>query len=101
MAVPRSRSATAAWKRCGNGLVARDLELRSRINRTKPAGADRRCRLDYQEMVARNLHGLGKNRLGRSLAAKSGSRISQHQSGERIVLQRHARQTRCGMEQQF
>src|SRR5438876_2345931 len=101
MAVPRSRTATFARERCGNGLVARDLELCSRISRTKSAGAHWRRRLDYQEMVARNFHGIGKSRLGRSVAAKFGSRISQHRSGARLVLQRDARKTRRRMEQQF
>ncbi len=39
--------------------------------------------------------------LGRSLAAKFGSRISQHRSDARIILQRHPGQTRGRMEQQF
>src|SRR5882724_1022791 len=101
MAVPRSRPAPSARKRSRDRLVARDLEFCSRINRAKSASADRRSRLYHQKMVARNFHGFGKSRLGRSLAAKFGSRISQHRSDARLVLQRHARQTRRRMEQQL
>src|SRR5260370_250288 len=101
MAIPRSRLATFARQGSGNRLVARDLEFCSRINRTEPAGDYWRGRLDHQEMVTGELHGSRKNRLGRSLASKFGSRISQHRSAARLVLQRHARQTRRGMEQQF
>src|SRR5579864_3996293 len=99
MAVSRSRPEAFARARSGNGLVARDLEFRSRINRTKSTGADRRCRLDHEEMAARDFHGSGKSRLGRSVAAELGSRISQHRSGAWIVFQRYARQTRRRMEQ--
>src|SRR5437016_2624179 len=99
MAVPRSGAAAFARERSGDRLVARDLEFCSRITRTKSPGADRRRRLDHEEMVTRDFHGLGKNRLGRSLAAKFGSRISQHRSAARIVLQCPARQTRGGMEE--
>src|SRR4030095_9687141 len=101
MAVPRSRAAAFAPTRRGDRLVARDLEFRPRINRTKSAGADRRRRLDHEEMVARDFHGVGENRLGRSVAAKFGSRISQHRPSARLVLQRHARQTRRRMEPKF
>src|SRR2546422_1776267 len=93
MAVPRSGAAASPRERSGDRLVARDLEFCSRITRTKSPGADRRRRLDHEEMVARDFHGVGKNRLGRSLAAKFGSRISQHRSAARIVLQRSEEHT--------
>src|SRR5947209_16863602 len=101
MAVSRSCSTTFARERSRDRLVARDLELCSRINRTKSAGANRRRRLDHEEMVARGFHRIGKDRLGRPVAAKLGPRISQHRSNARFVLQCYAWQTRRRMEQQF
>src|SRR5213076_3450394 len=101
MAVPRSRPAPSPRKRSRDRLAARDLEFCARINRAKSGGADWRRRLDHQEMVARNFHGLGKSRLGRSLAAKFGPRISQHRSNPWFVFQRHGWYTRDRMEQEL
>jgi len=70
------------------------LEFCSRINRANPQALIGGVDWITKKMVARNFHGFGKSRLGRSLAAKFGSRISQHRSDARLVLQRHARQTR-------
>src|ERR1700730_9710094 len=86
MAIPRSRPATSARKRCGDRLVARDLEFCSRINRTKSPSCDRWRGLDDEEVVARIVDGIEKGRRGLSVAAEFGPRVSQHRTNARLVL---------------
>ena len=87
------------WQR-GNRLVTGKLGITFSKHSAQPAGADRRRRLDHEEMVARNVYRSRRTELGRSVAAKHRPRISQHRSAPRIVLQRHTGQTNRRMEQQ-
>src|SRR5207302_8682735 len=95
MAVLRPGAKTSARDgpesfRGGNRLAAGKLELCPRGARTKPSLTHWRGRLDHQEMVARDIHRSGRLKLGRSMAAKYRSRISQSRSRPGTVRRRHA-----------
>ena len=62
--------------------------------------AHRRRGLDHQEMAPGNVHGVRRAHLGRSVAPKFGSRISQHRSRERAVLWGEPGEANRRMEQQ-
>ena len=70
----------------------------SRSNALEPAAGNthRRRGLDHKKVAARDLYGGGERRLGRSVAAKPRSRISQHRSGEGAVLRRCRAAKRIG-----
>src|ERR1700731_2656501 len=100
MAVPRAGPKTSPLSNGGNRLVTGKLEFYARSAREQSGIAHWRSRLDHKEMVTRDVHGRGRTGMGRSMAAKHRSRVSQHRSGARIVLRSESRQTDRRMEQQ-
>src|SRR5260370_17622213 len=98
MAVLRPGAKTSARDgpesfRGGNRLAAGKLELCPRGARTKPSLTHWRGRLDHQKMVSLDIHRIGRIKLGRSMAAKYRSQISQNRPSPGTVLRRHAGQT--------
>ena len=83
MAVLRAGSKTSRRRQRGNRLASRELEFHSRGFGQQTGIAYRRRGLDYQEMAAGNVHGIRRAHMGRSMASKFGSRVSQHRSQKR------------------
>ena len=86
--IPVSRVCASPSFRSGRGdrLDSGELEFHARRHPEQTGAADRRRRLDLEEMAAEHLYGGRRPELAGPLAAKSRSRIPQHQSEARACF---------------